>query len=244
MASTHDPELRGPDQLTPPRVPVVRLNRRVLYVAGSVLVVAVVAGLVALRAQGSRLEQDASSPRAARLTDRAGERWFDKIPDLEPSVQPAGATPPAAGPSPLLRPLAESRAATLSDADLQAQRRERALLAAMAVWKQFSSRNGPRILMIALAVFHAADCLRLAPDYLSYFTPVVDSAKSYRLLTDSNTDWGQGLIALRKYQDHHQGETIHLAYFGTVDPAVYGIKAVPMAATPVHPSCRSSSSKS
>ena len=132
MASTHDPELRGPDQLTPPRVPVVRLNRRVMYVAGSVLVVAVVAGLVALRAQGSRLEQDASSPQAARLTDRSGERWFDKIPDREPSVQPAGATPPAAAPSPALRPLAESRAATLSDADLEAQRRERALLAAMA----------------------------------------------------------------------------------------------------------------
>ena len=33
-----DPELRGPAQLAPPRVPVVRLNRRVLYVVGAVLV--------------------------------------------------------------------------------------------------------------------------------------------------------------------------------------------------------------
>ena len=36
-------------------MPVVRLNRRVLYVVGATLVVVVVAGLVALRAQGSRL---------------------------------------------------------------------------------------------------------------------------------------------------------------------------------------------
>jgi hypothetical protein len=70
--------------------------------------------------------------------------------------------------------------------------------------------------------------LRFAPDYLSYFTPLVDQSKSYSLLTDSNTDWGQGLIALKKYQDGNAKEDIHLAYFGTVDPAVYGIRYQPL----------------
>ena len=51
MARQNDTELRGPDRLAPPRVSVVRLNRRVLYVAGGVLLVAVIAGLVALRDQ-------------------------------------------------------------------------------------------------------------------------------------------------------------------------------------------------
>ena len=80
------------------------------------------------------------------------------------------------------------------------------------------------IILLALVALNAADCLRFAPDYMSYFTPLVDQSKSYQLLTDSNTDWGQGLIALKKYQDAHPSDEIHLAYFGTVDPAVYGIR--------------------
>ena len=66
-----DPELRGPARLAPPRVPVVRLNRRVLYVVGAVLVVVVVAGLVALRAQSSRLAQQLGPGLAAPACGRA-----------------------------------------------------------------------------------------------------------------------------------------------------------------------------
>ncbi|MGA9815171.1 MAG: hypothetical protein WBQ64_20485, partial [Terriglobales bacterium] len=61
--------------------------------------------------------------------------------------------------------------------------------------------------------------------YLSYFTPFVRSAESYRLLTDSNLDWGQGLLALRDYQRDHPGERISLSYFGSVDPRLYGIQS-------------------
>jgi type IV secretion system protein VirB10 len=124
MAPKDDPELRGPDQLTPPRVSVVRLNRRLLYVAGSVLVAAVLAGLVALRAQGPRLEQDASAPRTSQLTVRPGERWFDKVPDREPSAPTSVTTLPSASPATPPRP-------PLSDAELEAQRQERAIRAAM-----------------------------------------------------------------------------------------------------------------
>lgn len=74
----------------------------------------------------------------------------------------------------------------------------------------------------------AADVARYAPDYLSYFNVFVNPARSYELLSNSNLDWGQGLIALRAYQAEHPGETIHLAYFGLVDPAWYGIRYVPL----------------
>ena len=133
MTAHHDdPELRGPSRLTTPRVSVVRLNRRVLYVIGAALIAIVLAGLVALRAQGSRLGHDASS-HAPRLQAAAGERWFDKIPDREPLAQPA-ATPPAPTPPPLppQPPPSPAPAKTLTDADLEAQRRDRALRAAMA----------------------------------------------------------------------------------------------------------------
>ena len=65
----------------------------------------------------------------------------------------------------------------------------------------------------------------LRPGYLSYFTPFVRSTESYRLLTDSNLDWGQGLLALRDYQRNHPGEPIALSYFGSIDPALYGIQS-------------------
>ena len=126
-----DPELRGPARLAPPRVPVVRLNRRVLYVVGAVLVVVVVAGLVALRAQSSRLAQDSNSARASQLPP-AGERWFDKVPDREPSGPLASVGTPPTGPAPALPPSTPAPGRTLSDAELEAQRRDRARRAAMA----------------------------------------------------------------------------------------------------------------
>jgi len=117
-------------------VPVVRLNRRVLYVVGGTLVVVVTAGLVALRAQGSRLTQEASEARTSHLSPAAGERWFDKVPDREPSGQLTATgqqlgTPPVSPAVPMPTPISPL-AKTPSDAELETQRRERALRAAMA----------------------------------------------------------------------------------------------------------------
>ena len=80
-------------------------------------------------------------------------------------------------------------------------------------------------LLILLAALNAADALRYAPGYLSYFTPFVRPSESFRLLTDSNLDWGQGLLAFRDYQRDHPGERISLSYFGSVDPQAYGIQS-------------------
>src|SRR2546425_8897364 len=119
-----DPELRGPARLAPPRVAVVRLNRPVLHVVRAVPVVVVVAGLVALRAQSSRLAQDRNSARASQLPP-AGERWFDKGPDREPSAPPTSADTPPAVPASALHPSTPAPTRTLSDAELEAQRRGR-----------------------------------------------------------------------------------------------------------------------
>ena len=79
--------------------------------------------------------------------------------------------------------------------------------------------------MLAALVVNAADALRYAPDYLSYFNVLIPNRTSYKYLSDSNLDWGQGLLALRRYEAEHPNEQIFLAYFGSVDPAVYGIRA-------------------
>jgi hypothetical protein len=100
-----------------------------------------------------------------------------------------------------------------------------ALLFAAAVWQWTGHKRVVTPLLILLAVLNAADAMRYAPGYLSYFTPLVRPADSYRLLTDSNLDWGQGLLALKDYQSDHPNERIWLSYFGSVDPQVYGIQS-------------------
>jgi 4-amino-4-deoxy-L-arabinose transferase-like glycosyltransferase len=100
-----------------------------------------------------------------------------------------------------------------------------AILFAAVVWEWARRKRAVAALLILLAALNAADALRYAPGYLSYFTPFVRPAESFRLLTDSNLDWGQGLLALRDYRRNHPGERISLSYFGSVDPQLYGIQA-------------------
>jgi hypothetical protein len=103
------------------------------------------------------------------------------------------------------------------------------LFVAGGAW-QLARRSRFLLALVVMALaLNAADALRYAPDYLSYFTPFVVPNQSYKLLTDSNLDWGQGLLALRRYQQEHPQEKIYLAYFGSVDPAAYGLRVEKLA---------------
>ncbi len=101
-----------------------------------------------------------------------------------------------------------------------------ALLIAGSIWEHVKARRAAMIVLLLLLGLNAADALRCAPDYLTYFNVLVKPTNSWRYLTDSNLDWGQGLIALRDYEQKHPDETLHLAYFGSVDPPLYGVRAV------------------
>ena len=104
-----------------------------------------------------------------------------------------------------------------------------ALVATAAVWQNLSRSRAGKLLLLVLLGLNAIDVLRFAPGYLSYFTPFVRPSQTYRLLTDSNLDWGQGLLAVRQYEQQHPNERIRLAYFGSVDPTLYGVTARPLA---------------
>ena len=120
-----------------------------------------------------------------------------------------------------------------------------ALLVAGSIWEHVVARKarigteiptwwGPKrinyniIALLLVLVLNAADALRAAPDYLTYFNVMVRPQNSWHYLTDSNLDWGQGLIAVREYQFKHPGEPTKLAYFGSVNPALYGVHAEPL----------------
>jgi len=76
----------------------------------------------------------------------------------------------------------------------------------------------------ALLAVYGFSSLSVFPDYLAYFNAFAGGpAKGYRHLLDSNLDWGQDLKRLRPYMQKQGINEVGLAYFGHVDPAVYGI---------------------
>ncbi len=96
-------------------------------------------------------------------------------------------------------------------------------------WWGHRTINFNVIALLLVLALHAADAFRVAPDYLAYFNPLVRPANAWRYLTDSNLDWGQGLVALHEYEWKHPNEQLYLAYFGSVNPALYGVHATPLA---------------
>jgi Dolichyl-phosphate-mannose-protein mannosyltransferase len=103
------------------------------------------------------------------------------------------------------------------------------LLIAGAIWEHLKARRAAMIFLVVLLGLNAADALRCAPDYLAYFNILVRPTNTWRYLTDSNLDWGQGLIALRDYEEKHPDESLRLAYFGSINPPLYGVRATPLA---------------
>ncbi len=82
---------------------------------------------------------------------------------------------------------------------------------------------------LALAWLLTADLL-IWPHYLAYFNTVSGGpSRGHEYLLDSNLDWGQDLITLREYMSREGIGSVDLAYFGTVDPAIYGIRFRPLA---------------
>jgi hypothetical protein len=102
------------------------------------------------------------------------------------------------------------------------------LLYAGCVWEWARGVRWAKPLLGILLLAQVADVARYAPGYLSYFNLLVRPEHTWQVLSDSNTDWGQGTLALRKYQDEHPGEVLHLAWVGEVDPTWYGVQYVPL----------------
>jgi len=73
----------------------------------------------------------------------------------------------------------------------------------------------------------AVATLAVWPDYLAYLNEVGGGKRQgYRVLSDSNLDWGQDLEQLAAWMDARGVPRVQLAYFGTADPAHWGIDYV------------------
>lgn len=104
-------------------------------------------------------------------------------------------------------------------------------------WIQSAQRGSPNwsrgwgYAVGALLLCHVVSSARAYPNYMAYSNELWGGpANTYHYLTDSNTDWGQQLLAVKKYTDEHGIKNCWFAYF--VDPFLlaqdYGIPCKPM----------------
>jgi hypothetical protein len=85
-------------------------------------------------------------------------------------------------------------------------------------------RWAPR-LSAALLVVHAFESAAAYPDEIAFFNLAGGGpGRGLRYLADSNLDWGQDLPALARFMRENETGPIQLAYFGRVDPRLYGVE--------------------
>ena len=102
-------------------------------------------------------------------------------------------------------------------------------LAAPELQRSARWRSWPRVLVGVGAVGLLAVALWIHPHYLSYFNPAVGGpANGYRVLTDSNVDWGQDLLRLQAWMEETGVASVKLGWFGTADPAYYELAHEPL----------------
>lgn len=94
-------------------------------------------------------------------------------------------------------------------------------IAAATLWKR--GRTG-RLIVSALLAWHAASAVVRAPHFLSYFNEWAGGpSNGYRILRDSNIDWGQDLKTLKARVDKAGYGRIALYYPWPARPEAYGI---------------------
>ena len=77
-----------------------------------------------------------------------------------------------------------------------------------------------------LGAWYAGGTLRNHPHHLAYFNEIAGGpANGWRVLVDSNLDWGQDLKRLATWMRTNRVSRIKLSYFGSADPSYYGIDA-------------------
>jgi 4-amino-4-deoxy-L-arabinose transferase-like glycosyltransferase len=92
------------------------------------------------------------------------------------------------------------------------------------------SRRWAAVVAVLLCA-HVASSLRAYPNYMAYSNELWGGpSQTYRVLTDSNADWAQQLLAVREYLGRRGIKECWFAYFADpfLRPADYGIPCKPL----------------
>jgi hypothetical protein len=105
------------------------------------------------------------------------------------------------------------------------------VLAGMSAWTLVQRRRVWAYVVAVILLFDCVSSLRAFPNYIPYANELWGgSGNTYKLLTDSNADWGQQLKSVKRYLDQRGVKNCWFAYFADVvaDPAYYGIPCKPL----------------
>ncbi|MGZ4789772.1 MAG: glycosyltransferase family 39 protein [Terriglobales bacterium] len=100
-----------------------------------------------------------------------------------------------------------------------------------AMWSLIQRNRAWAYVTIALLVFQAISTSRTYPAYIAYANELWGGpANVHNLLSDSNSDWGQQLKAVKTYLDQRNIKDCWFIYFaeGVVDYTSYGIPCKPL----------------
>jgi len=87
-----------------------------------------------------------------------------------------------------------------------------------------------KILFAILIGWFLIETAIIYPHHLSYFNELIGGPKNgHKYLLDSNIDWGQDFLRLKKYMKDNNLDSAYLRYFGKTDWDYYGVEgyAVP-----------------
>ena len=81
------------------------------------------------------------------------------------------------------------------------------------------------IALYGLCFWYLANSLSIYPNYIAFFNNFAGGPNNgSRYLRDANIDFGQDLIQLSDYLRDNNIPEVRLLYFGTADPAYYGVR--------------------
>jgi len=96
------------------------------------------------------------------------------------------------------------------------------LLATAAVAQLLAARR--RVWLGGVGLAALVELALVYPHYLTFFNRLAGGPRAgHEWLVDSNLDWGQDLKALGTWMKQNRVPRINLCYFGSADPAYYGI---------------------
>jgi 4-amino-4-deoxy-L-arabinose transferase-like glycosyltransferase len=105
-----------------------------------------------------------------------------------------------------------------------------ALVQATVAWP-LRARRAALAVTAGCLLWTAASAAAVWPDGICYVNPLWGGTREgYRLVSEANYDWGQGLKELTGWQQKHPGEELYVWYFGT-DPAFQTLPVLPL---PLH----------
>jgi energy-coupling factor transporter transmembrane protein EcfT len=81
-----------------------------------------------------------------------------------------------------------------------------------------------RLIIISLLVFQLYSVIKIFPNYIAYFNEFAGGpVNGYKILVDSNLDWGQDAKKLKKYMVENNIDHVCISYFGQASLEFYGI---------------------